>query len=166
MAPHRLTWKAVDHGLGRLNTFLIVAALVCAILAAVRVMMGSYPDAIMAGVIALAGVVMSLVLSPLMLARMTIDEQGITRAGRGGFSVPWAKVTQAGIGEGLMASGWPYLILDVEGKRRHTTVLAVAGSGFGRPSLAAPLDKALAAEVGAVLAERGLLRTEADWGKA
>ena len=35
-------------------------------------------------VVLLAIPVVSLVLRPLMLARMTIDEQGITRAGRGG----------------------------------------------------------------------------------
>ena len=140
-----------------------VAALVAAVVAALRFVSGGTVEAIAATVLLIMFMIGWWGFNRLQKARVTIDSAGIRREGRGGFSYTWDQVKMVGIGEGFLVPGAPYLVIATHRRRRHLSASAVAGSGLKRPSAAVPLDPGMVDQVHGLLTRLNVLRTEEQW---
>lgn len=146
----------------RWSAIAAVAAVIAAVLAAYRFVQLAVAEGIAACVMLLVVMISWWASSRLHKAKVVIDGAGIRREGRGGFSYGWDVITRAGIGEGLAGGGTAYLVIATT-RRRHTSALAAAGSGFKGPSAAAPLDAGLVDQVQELLVSKGLWRTAEQW---
>ncbi|MGA4669394.1 hypothetical protein ACPCG0_06285 [Propionibacteriaceae bacterium Y1923] len=159
----RITWKTVDHAATRWSAVMAVASVIAAIVVALRFVAGELIEAIFGTVLLLVILIGWWAMNQLRDARVTIDETGIRREGRGGFACTWAQITKVGVGAGMVGGDAPYLLIGTTKRRSHNSIIPAAGAGYGKATAAAPIDPPLVDQVEQLLAAKGVLRTEEQW---